>query len=308
MYGNQPDEWRDSLTGFDRLRFITNACTRMRFCHADGRLDFSETGPPGAQDPSLKPWFSLRDGNADGVGIVFGHWATLQLGNPLPRSLHVRHVDTGCVWGGSLTALRLEDDRGVQGGLQGRRPACPPMSRPSIAIVVAMAENRVIGRDGDLPWRLPADMARFRTLTMGKPIIMGRRTHESIGRVLGGRHNIVVSRRPDFRAPDCTVAPSLEAALESASGATEVSVIGGASIYARALPLAARIHLTLVHASIDGDVRFPGLEPGEWREVSRTERGADARNRYDLSFVELSRSPPGSACVQGTDTETALAE
>ena len=111
MYGNQPDEWRNSLTGLDRLRYITNACTRMRFCHADGRLEFSQAGPPGTQGPSLIPWFTLRDGTADGVRIVFGHWATLQLGKPLPRSLHVRHIDTGCAWGGSLTALRLEDDR-----------------------------------------------------------------------------------------------------------------------------------------------------------------------------------------------------
>ena len=111
MYGNEPGEWRDSLTGFDRLRFITNALTRMRYCHSDGRLDFSETCAPGEQDAWLTPWFTLRDGGADRVRIVFGHWATLQLGSSLPRSLHVRHVDTGCVWGGSLTALRLEDDR-----------------------------------------------------------------------------------------------------------------------------------------------------------------------------------------------------
>ena len=111
MYGNEPDRWRDSLTGIDRLRFIANAFTRMRYCHADGRLDVTESRPPGDQDPSLTPWFTLRDGGADRVGIVFGHWATLQLRAALPRTLHVRHVDTGCVWGGSLTALRIEDDR-----------------------------------------------------------------------------------------------------------------------------------------------------------------------------------------------------
>ena len=111
MYGNKPDVWRDALAGFDRLRFIANAFTRMRYCHADGRLDFSEARPPGDQDPSLTPWFMLRDGGADRVRIVFGHWATLQLRHALPRDLHVRHVDTGCVWGGSLTALRLDDDR-----------------------------------------------------------------------------------------------------------------------------------------------------------------------------------------------------
>ena len=111
LYGNKPDEWQDALAGYDRLRFITNAFTRMRYCHADGKLDFSETRPPGDQDPSLTPWFTLRDGDADRVRIVFGHWATLQLRTALPRRLHVRHVDTGCVWGGSLTALRLDDDR-----------------------------------------------------------------------------------------------------------------------------------------------------------------------------------------------------
>ena len=111
MYGNEPDRWRDSLAGFERLRFIANAFTRMRYCRKDGTLDFSETRPPGDQDPSLTPWFALRDGGADRTRIVFGHWATLRLRKALPRSLHVRHVDTGCVWGGSLTALRLEDDR-----------------------------------------------------------------------------------------------------------------------------------------------------------------------------------------------------
>ena len=111
MYGNEPAKWRDSLAGFDRLRFITNAFTRMRYCYVDGTLDFSETRPPGDQAPSLTPWFMLRDRSADRARIVFGHWATLQLRRPLSREMHVRHVDTGCVWGGSLTALRLEDDR-----------------------------------------------------------------------------------------------------------------------------------------------------------------------------------------------------
>ena len=173
------------------------------------------------------------------------------------------------------------------------------MKHPAIAIVVAMTENRVIGRDGEMPWHLPADLARFRALTMGKPIIMGRRTHESLGRVLDGRRNVVVSRRtgfqtPGFQAPECIVAHSLEEAFTKAreaasSSVKEIAIIGGASIYEQALPVATRIHLTLVHTSIDGDVRFPELEPGAWREVSRTERAADARNRYDLSFVELVR-------------------
>ena len=122
MYGNKPDAWHESLTGPDRLRFITNAFTRMRYCRRDGRLDFSETGPPGVEDSSLAPWFELRDARADGTRIVFGHWATLQVEAALSRDLHVRHVDTGCVWGGSLTALRLEDDQEFSVGCESGAP------------------------------------------------------------------------------------------------------------------------------------------------------------------------------------------
>ena len=119
MYGNEPDLWEDSLAGIDRLRFITNAFTRMRYCHVDGRLDFSGDCPPGEQDPSLVPWFALRSRDEDRARIVFGHWATLQIRAPLSRDLHVRHVDSGCVWGGSLTALRLDDDREFRVGCEG---------------------------------------------------------------------------------------------------------------------------------------------------------------------------------------------
>ena len=122
MYGNEPDAWQETLTGLDRLRFITNAFTRMRYCRHDGELDFSETGPLGTQNRSLVPWFTLRDADADDTRIVFGHWATLQLEAALPRDLHVRHVDTGCVWGGSLTALRLEDDREFSVGCESGTP------------------------------------------------------------------------------------------------------------------------------------------------------------------------------------------
>ena len=189
---------------------------------------------------------------------------------------------------------------------------------PPIAIVVAMAENRVIGRDGGLPWRLPADLARFRALTMGKPIIMGRRTHESIGRVLDGRHNIVLSNQrgfqtPDFHVRELTMVHSLKEAFKKArevasNNVKEIAIIGGASVYEQALPVADRIQLTVVHASIEGDVRFPELEPGTWREVSRAEHGADERNGYDLSFIELVRQPFGSASASEDDPPTALAK
>ena len=175
------------------------------------------------------------------------------------------------------------------------------MSAFSITIVAAMAENRVIGRDGGMPWHLPADLARFRALTMGKPIIMGRFTHVSLGRVLKGRHNIVLSRQhrfqtPDFHAQELTMVHSLEEAFDRArevasNSVKEIAVIGGASIYEQALPVADRIHLTVVHASIEGDVRFPELQPGTWREVACAKRAADDRNGYDLSFIEMVKQP-----------------
>ena len=134
---------------------------------------------------------------------------------------------------------------------------------------------------------------------MGKPIIMGRLTHVSLGKVLDGRHNIILSRQrgfrtPDFQVPEFTVAHSLKDAFTKAlevasSNVEEIAVIGGASVYEQALPLADRIHLTVVHASIEGDVRFPELEPGTWREVEREERGVDERNHYRLSFIEMVR-------------------
>ena len=185
-------------------------------------------------------------------------------------------------------------------------------------MVAAMAENRVIGRDGGMPWHLPADMARFRALTMGKPIIMGRLTYVSLGRILDGRHNIVLSRRrgfqtPDFHARELTMVHSLEEAFRKArevasNNVKEIAIIGGASVYEQALPVADRIHLTVVHASIEGDVRFPTLEPGTWREVSRSDRGADERNGYNLSFIELVRRSFGSASAPEDDPPTALAK
>ena len=136
-----------------------------------------------------------------------------------------------------------------------------------IAIVAAMDRNRLIG-DGDrLPWRLPADMRRFRALTMGKPIIMGRRTHESIGAVLPGRRNIVLSRDPAFRAPGCDVYPDLDAALADCDDADEPMIIGGAQVYAEALPRTRRMYLTLLHGAFRGDTWFPEFDRTEWREV-----------------------------------------
>ena len=152
-----------------------------------------------------------------------------------------------------------------------------------------MAENRVIGRANRLPWRLPADLRRFKSVTMGKPVIMGRKTYESIGKPLPRRSNIVVTRDPDYRAPGCQVVHSLEQALEAGAGHAEVMVIGGAELYRQALGRAQRIYLTLVRAEVEGDALFPDIEPQQWRELERESHRADERNQYDYDFVTLQR-------------------
>jgi dihydrofolate reductase len=158
-----------------------------------------------------------------------------------------------------------------------------------IAIIVAMAGNRVIGRDNRLPWHLPADLRHFKQLTLGKPILMGRRTHESIGRPLPDRTNIVISRDRNYTAPGCIVAHSLDSALQAASGHAELMVIGGTELYRQLLPRAARIYLTLVHAEFEGDAFFPALEADDWREVERSDHPADEKNCCPYSFVRLER-------------------
>ena len=162
---------------------------------------------------------------------------------------------------------------------------------PRITLAVAVADNGVIGRDGGLPWRLPEDLRRFKAATLGKPVLMGRKTFESIGRALPGRLNIVLTRQPGWQPADAAVrvAPDLEAALAIAGDATEVTVIGGAEIYALALPRAARILVTEVHGAPEGDAFLPPFDRSVWRETSRERWSADDRHAYALSFVELER-------------------
>lgn len=167
---------------------------------------------------------------------------------------------------------------------------------PRLTFVVAMAANRVIGRDGDLPWRLPADLAHFRRLTVGKPVVMGRKVYDSIGKPLPERHNIVLTRNPAFLAPGCVVVHSPQAALEAAGDAPDIMVIGGEEIYRLYLSQVGRVELTVVHAEIAGDTFFPDL-PGTWTETARRERAADDRNPHDLSFLTLDRE-------SALDTET----
>jgi dihydrofolate reductase len=165
---------------------------------------------------------------------------------------------------------------------------------PRITLVVAMADNGVIGRDGALPWRLPEDLRRFKAQTLGKPVLMGRRTFESIGRALPGRLNLVLTRRHDWQPPGeagaVTVVHDWDGALRAADGAPEVMVIGGAEIYAMALPRADRVLLTRVHATVDGDTRLPPFDPAQWREASSEQYAADERNPIAMSFVELRRA------------------
>lgn len=165
------------------------------------------------------------------------------------------------------------------------------------ALVVAVAENGVIGRDGALPWSLPADLKHFRALTTGHHVVMGRRTHLSIGRALPDRTNLVLTRHPDQVAPGCRAVATLDEALRIARDAGESTcfVIGGAGVYAQALPVADRIYLTEVRAPVDGDVRFPALGRGQWIETSRVERDADERNAHPLAFTVLERRAATSA-------------
>jgi dihydrofolate reductase len=158
-----------------------------------------------------------------------------------------------------------------------------------ISLIVAMDRNRLIGRGNALPWHLPAELQHFKALTLGKPILMGRKTYESIGRPLPGRHNIVISRNPDFSAPGCTVVASVEAALAAAGDVEEVMVIGGAQLYAELLPRAQRIYLTRIEAEFDGDAWFPPLADATWQEVACSTQAADERNPYSYSFVTLER-------------------
>jgi dihydrofolate reductase len=162
----------------------------------------------------------------------------------------------------------------------------------TVALIAAVSRNGVIGRDGQLPWRLPLDMTRFRTRTTGHHVIMGRRTYESIGKPLPERVNLVLSRRPDYAAPGCRVVQNLEDALEIArrAGESEAFVIGGADVYAAALPVADRVYLTRVDAEVNGDVRFPPLASGEWRETAREEHASDARHAHPFAITVLERA------------------
>ncbi len=160
----------------------------------------------------------------------------------------------------------------------------------AVTLVVAYSANRVIGRNNTLPWRLPSDLAHFRRVTMGKPVIMGRKTWESLGRPLPGRLNIVLTRSPGYRAEGAIVAHDLDEALHICAGqeAPEACVIGGEQIFRLALPRARRIIATEIHAHVDGDTWFPPLPPGLWREAARTTQPEE--NGLTFDFVTYERN------------------
>jgi dihydrofolate reductase len=163
------------------------------------------------------------------------------------------------------------------------------VSAPFISLVVAMARNRVIGRNNALPWRLSEDLKRFKATTLGKPILMGRKTFESIGKPLPGRRNIVLTRDPAWRAEGVDVVRTVEEALQLTRESPELAVIGGAEIYRLTLPYADRVYLTRVEADVPGDTLFPELDVAQWSQAQAGTHPADERNQYPATFLVLDR-------------------
>ncbi|MCU7879887.1 MAG: type 3 dihydrofolate reductase [Candidatus Thiodiazotropha sp. (ex Lucinoma aequizonata)] len=163
---------------------------------------------------------------------------------------------------------------------------------PIISLIAAMAKNGVIGCDDRLPWHLPADLKHFKALTLGKPIVMGRRTWGSLPGILPGRQHIVVTRDQNYRAQGCRVVYSVDEAMQAVAEALEVMVVGGGGFYEAMLPRADRLYLTLVEADIEGDTYFPEIDWEVWQEVSREHHLVDDRNAYPYTFLELNRSSP----------------
>jgi dihydrofolate reductase len=157
--------------------------------------------------------------------------------------------------------------------------------------IVAMTEDRVIGYQNRLPWHLPADLKHFKTITLGHPIIMGRKTYESIGKPLPNRMNIIISRDPNYQVLGCFVVPSIEAALATAGpDQQEIFIIGGAEIFRQSLVRLERLYITLVHEEFEGDTYFPAIDLNEWKEISREAHTADEVNHYPYTFIVLEKT------------------
>ena len=159
----------------------------------------------------------------------------------------------------------------------------------NLSIIAALSENGVIGRDNRLPWHMPADLAHFKRLTMGKPIIMGRRTWESLPGLLPHRTHVVITRDRTYSVDGGHLVHSPEEAFALVGDAEEMMVVGGAKLYAQTIPLASRMYLTLIHGNFDGDTVFPDFDAVDWKEVSRERHAADGHNAYDYTFLTLAR-------------------
>ena len=158
-----------------------------------------------------------------------------------------------------------------------------------VSIIVAVSANNVIGADGGLPWRLSEDLRRFKEITMGKPMIMGRQTFESIGKALPGRRSVILTRQTDYKQAGCDVVNTPEAALELVGDADEVMIIGGGKVYEHYLPMTDRIYLTRVHTEVEGDTFFPEINEDEWRIVSSQPLQANDERPFSISFQVLKR-------------------
>lgn len=159
----------------------------------------------------------------------------------------------------------------------------------NISLIVAVSENGIIGNDNQLLWHLPNDLKRFKSITMNKPIIMGRKTFESIGKPLPGRQNIILTRARYLTLPGCDVVHSVNEALDRTQEASEIMIIGGAEIYQLFYPLASKLYLTLVHSVFEGNVHFIAWNPQEWQEISRTDAAQDDKHAFAYSFIDLER-------------------
>ncbi|MBT3204988.1 MAG: type 3 dihydrofolate reductase [Gammaproteobacteria bacterium] len=159
----------------------------------------------------------------------------------------------------------------------------------SLSIISAMDENNLIGDKNTLPWHIPADFAYFKKTTMGKPVLMGRKTYESIGKPLPGRRNIIISRNSSYQAEGCEITDSIQAAIELVSDHAEVMMLGGASLYEQTLTLADTLYITEVHHQFSGDTWFPAINPDDWKETWREEHPSDERNKFPYAFVKYLR-------------------
>ena len=161
----------------------------------------------------------------------------------------------------------------------------------TISAIVAMAENRVIGKNNQLPWRLPADLRHFKAITTGHPVLMGRKTYESIGKPLPNRTNIIMTRNPSYQAPGCIVVTSIQGAIQSAisTKSLELFIIGGEEIYKQFLPYIQKMYLTLIHHTFEGDAFFPEINWEEWNETNHEDHPADNENPYSYRFITLEK-------------------